>query len=292
MNLELAGKVGIVTGAGSGIGETIALEFGKEKTKVVICDIDLAAAQKVRDRIEGTGSDVLVAKTDVSKQADVNKMVEKTLEEFGKIDILVNNAGVTKGVGFLGMDEADWDRLFNVNVKGMFYCCRAVLPHMIRQQSGKIINISSQQGKRGVANLTGYCGTKFAAVGITQSLADEMAEYNINVNAEEAGLDLDNGRFRQALQDILVAEGVPVGAYQIRPIPGQTIFQEKKGYGKGCPWTCPHARKVEYDMQDYPETLRTIEESLRFPPQHYPPLSSSLLLPQCNAQLRGSSRSQ
>lgn len=188
MNLELAGKVGIVTGAGSGIGETIALEFGKEKTKVVICDIDLAAAQKVRDRIEGTGSDVLVAKTDVSKQADVNKMVEKTLEEFGKIDILVNNAGVTKGVGFLGMDEADWDRLFNVNVKGMFYCCRAVLPHMIRQQSGKIINISSQQGKRGVANLTGYCGTKFAAVGITQSLADEMAEYNINVNAVCPGI--------------------------------------------------------------------------------------------------------
>jgi len=101
--------------------------------------------------------------------------------------------------------------------------------------------------------------------------------YRFRVNAEEAGLDLDNGRFRQALQDILVAEGVPVGAYQIRPIPGQTIFQEKKGYGKGCPWTCPHARKVEYDMQDYPETLRTIEETLRFPPQHYPPLSRKIL---------------
>jgi len=183
MDLKLEQKVAIVTGAASGIGEKCALEFAKEKAKVIVSDINIEGAEKVANKIKHMEGEALPIKTNVAKKADANELAKKTIEEFGKIDILVNNAGANRVIAFADLDEGEWDRVFNVNIKGVFFCIKAVLPYMIKQKSGKIINISSLVGKEASAYSSHYSATKFGVRGLTQSLAKELAEYNINVNA-------------------------------------------------------------------------------------------------------------
>jgi len=215
MDLELEGKVAIVTGAASGIGEACALGFSKEKTKVVVSDINIENAQKVANKIKEMGGEALAIKTDVTQEADVNELTKKTLEKFGKIDILVNNAGVTRAIAFVDLDEEEWDRVFNVNMKGVFFCTKAVVPHMIKQKSGKIISISSQAGKQACAYSAHYCTTKFSVRGLTQSLAKELAEHNINVNAVCPGI------VPTPIWDPLLR-----GFSKIRNIPEEEVFNE------------------------------------------------------------------
>ena len=196
---NLNGKVALVTGAGgkNGIGRAIATRLAKEGADVAVNDItehpyaaDQADWQGVTDvvrEIEGMGQRAISIVADVSNVEQVREMVDKTVAHFGKIDILVNNAGTIAGkdrVLVVDLAEADWDRVQRVNVKGMFLCSQAVARYLVAQGTGgKIINISSVTGKQGSARYAAYSASKFAVIGFTQSLAHEMAPYDVNVNA-------------------------------------------------------------------------------------------------------------
>ena len=205
---DLNGKVAIVTGAGGrhGIGRAIALRLAQEGADVVVTDIQRSTdAMRPEDRqagwrgldsvvgeIEALGRQALGLFSDVSDPAQVSVMVAQTVERFGHIDILVNNAGSQPGrdrVLLVDLEEDAFDEVMRVNVKGTYLCSRAVATHMVgRGGGGKIIIISSGAGKRGRARFAAYCSSKFALIGFTQSIAQELAEHRINVNAICPGL--------------------------------------------------------------------------------------------------------
>ena len=183
MELGLKGKIAIVTGGVRGIGKSIVEGFVNEGTSVVISDILFDAAQELAEKLTKDGVKVLAVKTDVSQKPDADNLAAATVKEFGKIDILVNAAGIVRDTKFVDIEEEEWERIFDINAKGTYLVTRVVVPHMIAARQGKIVNISSLAGKRGGVGLTHYSATKFAIIGITQTLARELAEYNINVNA-------------------------------------------------------------------------------------------------------------
>ena len=196
---NLSGKVALVTGVGgeNGIGRAIATRFAEEGADVVVNDVthsphsdrnsDWGGLPQVVTEIRALGRRSIGIAADVSHADQVENMARKVIEEFGRIDILVNNAGAPAGpdrVPVTELDEAIWDRVQHVNVKGTFLCCRAIAQHMIdRGAGGKIINMSSRLGKGGEARHAAYCASKFAIIGFTQSLAMELAAHHINVNA-------------------------------------------------------------------------------------------------------------
>jgi 3-oxoacyl-[acyl-carrier protein] reductase len=184
IKVDLSGKVAIVTGSSRGIGRAIALALAKDGANIVVNAVSkITKAREVAEEIESMGREALVIVADVSKKEHVESMVEQTLKRFGKIDILVNNAGVVgPTVPIQELSEEDWERVISVDLKGTFLCCRAVIPHMIRQRSGKIVNISSIAGKEGNANMTAYCAAKAGIIGLTKALAEEVAKYGIRVN--------------------------------------------------------------------------------------------------------------
>jgi len=185
--MKLKDKVAIVTGAGQGIGREIALALAKEGAKVVVTDITGKEKDTAKE-IEALGVQALALKVDVSNNKDTKKMAEEVLKKFGRIDILVNNAGIYPFKPFTEMEEKDWDKVLNINLKGTFNCTKAVVPTMIKQKYGKIINISSIAGSVvGFLQLTHYSASKAGIVGFTRSLALELAPHGINVNAIAPG---------------------------------------------------------------------------------------------------------
>ncbi len=205
---NLTGKVAVVTGAGGrhGIGRAIATRLAREGADVVVTDIpESVTAIRAEDRadgweglssvvseIEAEGRQALGIFSDVSDSAQVDDMIKQALDRFGKIDILVNNAGSRPGrdrVLVVDLEEDAFDEVMRVNVRGTYLCSRAVARHMVaRGGGGKIIIISSGAGKRGIARYAVYCASKFALVGFTQALAQEMAAHKVNVNAICPGL--------------------------------------------------------------------------------------------------------
>ncbi|MDE2940635.1 MAG: glucose 1-dehydrogenase [Chloroflexota bacterium] len=205
---DLNGKVALVTGAGGrhGIGRAIATRLAREGADVVVTDIpESVTAIRAEDRAEGweglpsvvqeieaEGRQALGIFSDVSDSAQVDDMIKQALDRFGKIDILVNNAGSRPGrdrVLVVDLEEDAFDEVMRVNVRGTYLCSRAVARHMVaRGGGGKIIIISSGAGKRGIARYAVYCASKFALVGFTQALAQEMAAHKVNVNAICPGL--------------------------------------------------------------------------------------------------------
>jgi meso-butanediol dehydrogenase / (S,S)-butanediol dehydrogenase / diacetyl reductase len=175
---ELSGKITLVTGAGSGIGRGVATVLAREGAELVLTDLDVGNAQRVADETGG-----IALEHDVTSWDSCRRVVEETLERKGRIDVLVNNAGVSRSVPFHELDEAEWDRVNDVNAKGVFLCCRAVVAHMMERRSGRIVNISSMVGKEAIPFFVHYCASKFAVIGLTQGLAKELAEYDVNVNA-------------------------------------------------------------------------------------------------------------
>jgi meso-butanediol dehydrogenase / (S,S)-butanediol dehydrogenase / diacetyl reductase len=175
---ELENKVALITGAGSGIGHGIANVLAREGADLVLTDIAVENVERVASELGG------VALThDVTDWDSCVQVVDQALADKGRIDVLVNNAGVSKSVPFHELDEAEWDRVHNVNVKGVFLTTRAVVPHMMERRSGSIISISSMVGKEAIPYFVHYSASKFAVIGLTQGLAKEMAEYDVNVNA-------------------------------------------------------------------------------------------------------------
>jgi NAD(P)-dependent dehydrogenase (short-subunit alcohol dehydrogenase family) len=193
--MKLEGKVAIVTGGARGNGLAAARCMAEEGADIVIADIcenmttipyNLSTpetmSQAVKD-IEALGRKALGIKCDVRKAADVEAMVSQVLETCGKIDILINNAGNSSMVAVAEMDEETWDEVLDTHLKGTFLCCRYVMPHMIKQHSGKVVNISSVGGQRGFGLGSHYCAAKHGIVGFNKALAMEVADHNINVNA-------------------------------------------------------------------------------------------------------------
>jgi meso-butanediol dehydrogenase / (S,S)-butanediol dehydrogenase / diacetyl reductase len=174
----LDGQVTLVTGAGSGIGEGIARVLAREGATLVLTDLHAARVQAVADALGATALE-----HDVTSRRSCQDVAARVLEAHGRIDVLVNNAGVSKSVPFHQLDEAEWDRVNDVNVKGVFLTTRAVVEHMMSRRSGRIITISSMVGKEAIPFFAHYCASKFAVIGLTQALAKELAPYDINVNA-------------------------------------------------------------------------------------------------------------
>jgi 3-oxoacyl-[acyl-carrier protein] reductase len=192
----LKDKVAIVTGGGHGIGRAYCLGFGGAGAKVVVADIDEPAAMKVAKEVNTqTDTKSLSAKVDVANEASTQMMVKTILDQFGRIDILVNNAAIFATIpmnrgGIESIDPAEWDRMMAVNLKGLFFCCRAVLPTMRKQKSGKIVNISSGTWLNGSPGRIHYVTSKAGVVGFTRTLAREVGDDNINVNAIAPGSTL------------------------------------------------------------------------------------------------------
>jgi len=199
--MKLEGKVAYVTGAGrqSGLGRGIALELAKEGADVAVVDIDVVDsaynqyltkeidgfqhAQSLAKEIEGLGRKAIAIKADVTKWDQVQAAVQQTIDELGSVDIAVNNAGVISVELIEKMEEEAWDFTMGVNVKGVFLGCKAVIPHMIKQNFGRIINTGSIAGKSGFATLACYSASKYAVIGLTNALGKELAAYDITVNA-------------------------------------------------------------------------------------------------------------
>lgn len=178
-------KVAIVTGASRGIGKAIAELFAKEGMSVVINSRNEDEIRRAAQEIQkNTGNhQIIPIQADVRNHSDVERLVQLTIKQFGRIDVLVNNAGVAVVKPLADTTDHQYERVMDTNLKGVFYCCKAVLPHMIAQKSGHIINISSGAGKSGFADLSVYCASKFGVIGLTESLAEEVSPFGIRVVA-------------------------------------------------------------------------------------------------------------
>jgi len=176
-------KVAIVTGSGRGMGKAIALALAREGGKVVVLDIDTTNGEEVVRQIEKGGGEAIFVKADVSNRVDVERVVEATLERFGKIDILVNNAGIHEGAPFTEEGEEMWQRLFSVNVMGTVLPSQGVVPEMMRRKKGKIVHISSKAAVVGEPYHAAYSASKGAILALTRCMAIELAPYKITVNA-------------------------------------------------------------------------------------------------------------
>jgi NAD(P)-dependent dehydrogenase (short-subunit alcohol dehydrogenase family) len=208
--MRLAGKSAIVTGAGRGIGRATALRFAREGADVLVPDLDRKTAEETAREIQRLGRKGVPLQMDVTRMADLQRMVEAALREFGKIDILVNNAGITKVKDPLLLTEADWDRTLDLNAKALFFCSQAVAREMVKRKSGVILNATSISGRSGKPMMVDYCASKFAVIAITQSLALAWAKHGIRVNAVAPGI-VDTDMWMEVDRDWSALEGQPQG---------------------------------------------------------------------------------
>ena len=179
---DLSGKVALVTGAARGMGREFSLALAKYGADLVVCDI-LPELEKIKPEIERLGRRVLIQQADLYKIPEIDAMVNESTRVFGRIDILVNNAGINIPQWATDVTEEAWDRVINLNLKGLFFCCQAVGKMMIRQRKGKIINVSSTMGSVGLERRAAYSSSKAGVNLLTKVLAIEWAPYQINVNA-------------------------------------------------------------------------------------------------------------
>lgn len=219
--MRLKDKVAIVTGGGIGLGRAYCKALASEGAKVVVADIQEAAANEVAKAIDG-----LALRVDVTSAEQTRAMAEKTLAAYGRIDILLNNAGLYSVLAkkpFFEIDEAEWDRVMAVNVKGVFLCSRAVHPAMKAQRKGKIINISSGTVLGGTAMFLHYVTSKAAVIGLTRALAREVGPDNICVNAITPGLTVADENQKAMLPEDYLAARRRARALQRDQVPEDLI---------------------------------------------------------------------
>jgi NAD(P)-dependent dehydrogenase (short-subunit alcohol dehydrogenase family) len=215
---RLTGKVAIVTGGAQGIGAAYAQALCTEGAKV--CAADILDTSEVVNQLCKAGGNAIGVDADITDTSSVNDMVAQTIDTFGQVDILVNNAALFAGLDlkpFMAISDDEWDKVMNVNISGLFRCCRAVVPHMQALGGGKIINISSGTVFNGAAMMLHYVTSKAAVVGFTRSLAREVGGDNICVNALAPGLTLSEGvennpGYSEVVKDMIAAQrAIPRG---------------------------------------------------------------------------------
>jgi len=180
---SLKGKNALVTGAGKGIGKAIALALANEGVNTALLARSESDLREVAKKIEALGVKASVVTADVADITAVNSAIEKAKADLGTIDILINNAGIATFGSFLELEPTQWEQIIKVNLMGVYYVTRAVLPDMIAQETGDIINISSTAGQRGSASTSAYSASKFAVIGLTESLMQEVRKHNIRVTS-------------------------------------------------------------------------------------------------------------
>ena len=205
--MKLDGQIAIVTGAGRGIGRAIALAYAREGAKLTLAARSESELQEVVRSASELGADAIAVPTDVTKPEDTERLASRTMDQFGRIDVLVNNAGISGPMGSLqDNDVADWINTINVNLTGTFLVCRAVIPVMLSQTAGKIINLSGAGATNAWSNMSAYCSSKVAVVRLTEVLAQELDGKGITVNA------LGPGSVHTSMWDKMTEQAGEVGA--------------------------------------------------------------------------------
>jgi 3-oxoacyl-[acyl-carrier protein] reductase len=210
--MSLTGQVAVVTGGSRGIGRAVALKLAGEGAAVVVTATSVEGAQRTADEIVAAGGKALALKVDVSVAAEVEGLFKEAVTAFGRLDILVNNAGITKDGLLLRMKDADWDAVIDVNLKGAFVCTREAAKIMSKARYGRIVNVSSVVGEMGNPGQANYCASKAGMIGLTKSVAKELARRNVTVNAVAPGfIETDmtqelSEKAKEALQ-----EQIPMG---------------------------------------------------------------------------------
>jgi len=190
MELGLKGKTVIVTGGGSNIGRAIVLAFAKEDTNIVLAEIDEKQGKKVADEANALGGKTVVVKTDVTSYEQVEAMVKKAMEQFGNVDALVNNVGWDQLQLFIDTTPDFWDKIININYKGVLNCTKAVLGHMIERKGGAIVSIASDAGRMGEFRESIYGGCKGAQIAFSKAVARETGRYGIRLNVVCPGMTI------------------------------------------------------------------------------------------------------
>jgi len=209
----LDGKVALVTGGSRGIGRAIALRLGQQGADVAVCARNVEAAGEVASEIEGLGRKCLVRACDVADAEQAGALIASTIEELGQLDILVNNAGVTRDNLLMRMKEEDWDEVLAINLKGAFNCARAAVRPMLKARGGRIVNITSVVGLQGNAGQANYAASKAGLIGLTKSLARELASRGITANAVAPGLVPETGMTGELAAEVQqqMLSAVPLG---------------------------------------------------------------------------------
>lgn len=215
--MQLKDKVVIVTGGARGMGQAIAVRFAREGARVTICDIQ--DCQQTANKVEALGAEALAFNSDVTSETDTADMARKTVERFGRIDVLVNNAAIFGGLEiknfikpFDQISVEEWDKLMAVNLKGIFLCCKAVVPYMKQQGQGKIVNLASTVAYTGIPVFLHYTTSKGGVVSMTRALANSLGQFNINVNAVAPGLTITEASKSittpEAFQNVLDSQSI------------------------------------------------------------------------------------
>jgi len=225
----LKGRVAIVTGSSRGIGRAVAEHFADLGTHLVVnYQRNRAAANDVVNSARSRGAQALAVQADISQVKEAEKLAAECIEHFGRVDILVCNAGIWEGAPLEGLNEELWDRTIDINLKGTWAICRAVVPHMKREGFGRIVIISSTAGQRGEANYSNYAASKGGQISFTKSLAAELGPAGINVNAVAPGwvdTDMAAGALGDEQQRTEIERGIPVGRVaSAADIAGPVVF--------------------------------------------------------------------
>lgn len=211
MSQSLTGKTAIITGASKGIGRATAIALAKEGVHLGLIARKEDGLKKVTNELKTDGIEIATATADVGNRTEVDSAVASLKEKLGTIDILINNAGISKFGGFLELEPAEWEKIIQVNLLGAYYMTRAVLPTMVEQQSGDIINISSTAGEKGGPITSAYSASKSGLLGLTESLAMEVRKHDIRVTALTPStvvtdLAIDGGLVKGDEEDVLMPE--------------------------------------------------------------------------------------